>query len=55
MAPRGDDLQFRRQAREGQLKAHLVVAFTGGAMGHRVGTLGTGDFHLAFGDHRPRD
>ena len=46
MAPGSDHLQLRRQPREGQLEAHLVVAFAGGAVGDRVGAFLACDFDL---------
>ena len=44
-----------REAREGELEAHLVVALAGGSVADRVGALGVRDFDLALGDHRARD
>ena len=50
-APGGDDLQARREVLQGQLKAHLVVALPGAAMGDGVAALGKGDLRQALGDH----
>ena len=55
MAPRRDHFQFRRQAGEGQLEAHLVVALAGGAVADRVGAFGARDLDLLLRDHRARD
>ena len=55
VAPRGDDLQIRRERGGGQFEAHLVVAFAGGAVGDGVGFFLLGDFHHALGDERARD
>ena len=38
-----------------QLKAHLVVALSGGAVRHRVRAHLPCDLNLALGDERPRD
>ncbi len=53
--PRRDDLQVRREPREGQLEAHLVVALAGRAMRDSVGAFRARDLDLFLGDHRPRD
>ena len=55
MAPRRDHFQLRREPREGELEAHLVVALAGRAVADRVGALGVRDFDLSFGDQRARD
>ena len=39
----------------GQLKAHLVVALAGAAVGHGVGPFGLGHGHLPLGDEWPGD
>ncbi len=55
LAPGRDDLDVRLQRVIGELEAHLVVAFAGGAMGHRVGADLPCDLDLFFGDQRPGD
>ncbi len=55
LAPGRDDLDGRVEVIVGQLKAHLVVALTGGPMGNRVGALQLGDLHQALGDQRARE
>jgi NAD(P)-dependent dehydrogenase (short-subunit alcohol dehydrogenase family) len=55
VAPRGDDVQVRRERGGGEFEADLVVALAGGAVGDGVGLLGLGDLHHALGDERPRD
>ena len=52
LAPGGDDLHARREALDGQLKAHLVVALAGGAVGDGVRALGEGDLRQLLADHR---
>ncbi len=54
-APRCDHLDVRLQRIIGELEAHLVVAFAGGAMRHRVGADLVGDLDLPLGDERARD
>ncbi|CAI8248462.1 MAG: Uncharacterised protein [SAR116 cluster bacterium] len=39
----------------GQLETHLVIAFAGGTMRHRVRADGARDFNLALGNQRPGD
>ena len=48
LAPRGDDLQVGCKVHDGQLKAHLIVAFAGAAVADRIRTLGAGNLHHAF-------
>ncbi len=55
MPPRRDDLELRRQAGEGQLETHLVVAFAGRAVGDRVGAFGARDLGLLLRDRRACD
>ena len=55
VAPRGDDLQIRRERGGGQFETHLVVAFAGRAVGDGVGLFLLGDLHHALGDERARD
>ena len=44
-APGGDDLNIRFQRVAGQLKAHLIIAFTGRPMGHGIGAGLFGDLN----------
>ncbi len=53
LAPGGDDLERRVERLIGQLKAHLVVALAGAAVGHGVGPFGLGHGDLPLGDKRP--
>ncbi len=53
-APRGDDGHVGRKGLNGQLKADLVVALAGAAVGDGVSPLGLGDLDNALGDDRPR-
>ena len=55
LAPRRDDLDVRVQRVGAQFKAHLVVAFAGGAMRDGLGRGCMGDFDQALGDQRARD
>ena len=55
VAPRGDDLQIRRERGGGEFEAHLVVALAGRAVGDGVGLFLLGDLDHALGDERPRD
>ena len=54
-APRGDDLDVRRERVIAELEADLVVAFAGGAVADRVGIDLARDLDLALGDQGPRD
>ena len=47
--------ELRRQAGEGQLETHLVVALAGRAVGDRVGAFGARDLGLLLRDHRAGD
>ena len=51
--PRGDDFQSRVKPDITEFKADLIVALAGGAMTHRIGSLGPGDSDLLLGDQRP--
>src|SRR5580658_8181642 len=53
--PRRDDLQVRRESRERQLEAHLVVALAGRAMRDSVGAFRARNLDQFLGDNRPRD
>ena len=53
LAPGRDDAQARVERHDRQFEAHLVIAFAGRAMRHRVGALRFGDLHHALGDQRP--
>ena len=53
LAPGGDDLQQGVQGLDRQLKAHLVVALAGAAVGHGVGPLLFGDLDHVLGGDRP--
>ena len=50
LPPGGDDGHLRGEALDGQLKADLIVALAGAAVGDGVGLLGLGDLHQLFAD-----
>ena len=53
LTPGGDDGDIGLEGVGGQFEAHLIVAFTGGAMGDGVGALLFGDVDHGPGDQRP--
>ncbi len=53
--PRGDDLEVGGQGHVRELKAALVIALAGGAVGDGVGFFPLRDFDLGLGDQGPRD
>src|SRR5262249_34506766 len=54
LAPGSDDLQVRSNGLVGQLKADLIVAFAGAAVGKAVGPELQSQFRLALAQDRPR-
>ena len=50
LPPGGDDGHLRREALDGQLKADLIVALAGAAVGNGVRALLLGDLHQPFAD-----
>ncbi len=54
-APGGDDFQAGVERHEGQLKAHLVVAFAGGAVRDGIRAVLVGHIHQVLGDQRAGD
>ncbi len=50
VAPWGDAFDVRREGGSGEFKTDLVVAFSGGAVGDGIGSLGDGDFDHVCGD-----
>ena len=50
--PGGDDGHVGGEGLHGQLKAHLIVALAGAAVGDGVRALRLGDLHQALGDDR---
>ena len=55
LPPGHDNFQVRGQGLVGELEAHLVVAFAGGAVAHGVGAGLFGHLHLGLGDQGPGD
>ncbi len=53
LAPGGDDLELGVQGHNGELEAHLVVAFAGAAVRYRLRALGLGGFDEFLGDQGP--
>ena len=51
-SPGSDDLHFRSESLDSQLKPHLVVSFSGTAVADCVGAFRFGDFYNSFGDNR---
>src|SRR6266404_1389553 len=54
LAPRCDDLNVRRDGFVSEFKSHLIVAFSGAAVGEAIGAEFQRDFRLALGDDGPR-
>src|SRR5690606_7260594 len=54
-APGRDHLDVGLQRVIAELEAHLVVAFSGGAVGDGIGAYLLGDLDLPLGDQRPGD
>lgn len=52
-SPRSDDWYLWRQGLDGQLKTHLVIAFTGAAVTDSIAVFFQGNIYQIFGDQRP--
>ncbi len=53
LSPRGNNLQGRIQRFESQLKAHLIITFSGTAVGNSISSFRFSYSNLPLGNKRP--